>query len=411
MVESDESRNDLNRLYTRSVVNSFGSGLVSPFMGDYANRLGASSTEMGWFQSASNLSNNVMQVFWGRLSDRFGRRIPFIVVGGLVVAGLWIPIMFVTHASQLIVLLVIQALLGSMATPVWTALIGDLVPSFKLGRINADISLWATVGSLVATLASGVITLNVGGTVQEMFFIPFIVATFSGLAASSIMLSVKEKSTPKTGSKAGFTSEILDVWKHAKETPDFIKYCYVAGFSEFFMSFAWPLLPITRMTILNGAMFHVALMTVVGSIVTIIFQRWAGRLADRTGRKPLLVFYRLGLVSVPIAYAFSPNIETLIVINAFWGVITALGQVGLTAYLLDVSPQDYRGSFIALFNLTIGVVTFFGSLIGGYLSDYMTGLFGSLVIGLQIVYIISTLGRVIGVALHMRLPETLKVKN
>jgi MFS family permease len=233
-------------------------------MGDYANRLGASSTEMGWFQSASNLSNNVMQVFWGRLSDRLGY---------------------------------------------------------------------------------------------------------------------------------------------------FIKYCYIAGFSEFFMSFAWPLLPITRMTILNGAMFHVALMTVVGSIVTIIFQRWAGRLADRIGRKPLQVSYRLGLVSVPIAYAFSPNIETLIVINAFWGVITALGQVALTAYLLDVSPQDYRGSSIALFNLTIGVVTFFGSLIGGYLSDYMTSLFGNLVIGLQIVYIISTVGRVIGVALHMRLPETLKMKN
>lgn len=406
--ENDKSEVDLKPLYMRSVVNSLGVGMVTPFMGDYANRLGASPTEMGWFQSSSNLSNNVMQVYWGRLSDRLGRRIPFIVLGGLIIAGLWIPIMFVTNPSQLIILLVVQALLGSMATPVWTALIGDLVPSFRLGRINANINLWASIGSLIATLASGVITLSVGGTVREMFFIPFIVAAVSGLVASLVMFFVKEKkSNEKINLKERFASEIFDVWKHARKTPNFLKYCYVAGFFEFFMSISWPLIPITRMTILNAAMLHVALLTVVQSIVTIIFQTWAGRLADTVGRKPLLVLFRFGLVSVPIAYAFTPNIETLIGVSAFWGILMALGQVAVTAYLLDVSPEVHRGSFIALFNLMMGVASFFGSLLGGYLSDYMQHLFGSIVIGVQIVYMISTVGRIIGATLHLKLEETL----
>jgi len=82
----------------------------------------------------------------------------------------WMPMMFVTNASQLILLLVIQALLGSMATPAWTALIGDMVPSFKLGRTNATINLWASFGSLIATLSSGIIMISVGGTIQEIFF-------------------------------------------------------------------------------------------------------------------------------------------------------------------------------------------------------------------------------------------------
>jgi MFS family permease len=55
--------------------------MVSPFMGDYAQKLGVTSTEMGWFQSSANLSNNMMQVFWGRLSDRLGRRIPSLIGG------------------------------------------------------------------------------------------------------------------------------------------------------------------------------------------------------------------------------------------------------------------------------------------------------------------------------------------
>ncbi|MDI6847799.1 MAG: MFS transporter, partial [Candidatus Bathyarchaeia archaeon] len=162
-------------------------------MSAYAVELGASSSEMGWFQSLTNLSNNVMQVFWGKLSDRLGKRISFIVLGGLIISALWIPMMFVTNASQLIILIAIQALLGSMATPAWTALIGDLVPSLRLGRASAAINLWASVGSLIATLVSGIIMVSIGETLQEMFFIPFTVAVICGFISSFVMLSAKER--------------------------------------------------------------------------------------------------------------------------------------------------------------------------------------------------------------------------
>ena len=85
----------------------------------------------------------------------------------------------------------------------------------------------------------------------------------------------------------------------------------------------------------------------------------------------------------------------------------ALGQTAIAAYLLDVAPEEYRGSFIAVYNLVIGMVTFFGSLIGGYLSDYMTALYG-LIAGMQIVYLISTVGRAAGAVLHVTLRETLR---
>ncbi len=58
-------------------------------------------------------------------------------------------------------------------------------------------------------------------------------------------------------------------------------------------------------------------------------------------------------------------------------------------------------------NLIVSFVTFFGSLIGGYLSDYMKSLFG-LITRLQIVYLISTVGRAIGAELQFTLEETLK---
>jgi len=408
--QNNSTKINLRPLYIRSVVNSLSIGTVNPFLGAYAVKLGASSSEMGWFQSSTNLSNNVMQVFWGRLSDRLKRRIPFIVLGSLIVSGLWIPIIFVTSASQLIILLAIQALLGSMATPAWTALIGDLVPSFRLGRANATINLWASIGSLIATLSSGIIMIAIGGTLQEMFLVPLTVATICGVTSSLIMFKLKEKkNNEKLNLKEHFASKILglDVLARARKMPYFIKYCYVEGIFQFFMSFSWPLFSITQIRILKASMLQIALLSVVQSFVTIIFQGWAGRLADNVGRKPLLVFFRFSLVTVPIAYVLSPDINTLIVVGAFWGLAQALGQASATAYLLDVSPEEYRGSFTALFNLVIGVITFLGSLIGGYLSDYMIGLYG-LITGLQIVYIISTVGRGIGAAAYLTLKETLK---
>jgi len=166
-------------------------GMVNPFIGAYAVQLGASSSEMGWFQSSANISNNVLQVFWGKLSDRLGKRVPYIILGNLIIMALWIPMMFVTNAAQLIVLVVIQALLGSMATPTWIALVGDLVPPARLGRVGASISLWASLGTLVATLLSGFVMISVGGSLQQMFFIPLIVAILCGLISALVMIPVR----------------------------------------------------------------------------------------------------------------------------------------------------------------------------------------------------------------------------
>ncbi|RLI20589.1 hypothetical protein DRO45_03510 [Candidatus Bathyarchaeota archaeon] len=401
---------DLKPLYARSVVNSLGLGMVNPFLSPYAVELGASSSEMGWFQSLSNLSNNVMQVIWGGLSDRFGRRVPFIVLGGVITAVLWLPMIFVANATQLIFLIAIQALLGSMATPAWTALIGDLVPSLKLGRTSAAINLWASIGSLIATLISGTVMDVVGGTLHQMFFIPFTVAMICGLVSSLVMLRVREKRRKNFSLKRSFTSEIAEIFTHAKKSPDFMRYCMAGATFALFMSISWPLFSITMIKVLKASMLDIALLSVIQMVITIIFQKRFGKLADTIGRKPLLVLFRFSLVTVPLAYAFSPNVYILMGISTFWGVSMAMGQASMTAYLLDVTPEEQRGRFTAFYNLIIGVTTFIGSLTGGYISDYMIGVFG-LVLGLQITYMISMIGRAVGASTYLTLKETLKLEK
>jgi len=406
--EHGNSESELRSLYARSVINSFSSGMINPFTGAYAVRLGASSSDMGWFQSSTNLSNNLMQVFWGRLSDSTKRRIPFIVLGTTILSLLWIPMIFVANSTQLILLLVVQSLVGSMATPAWTALIGDLVPSIKLGRANASMNLWSAVGSVAATMGSGLIMFAVGGSIHQIVLIPLVVAAASGIVSSVVIVKISEKETgEKLRLRKNLMLDMIKIVSQVKNSKTFFRYCYVDGVVQFFMSISWPLFSITQINILNASMLQLAFLSVGQTVVQIVFQSWAGRLADSIGRKPLLIFFRFGLLSVPLAYAFAPSINSLIIIGLFWGVINALGSASQTAYLLDASPDESRGSFIAVYNLIVGIITFVGSLVGGYLAAFTTGLFG-LIVGLQVVYLISVAGRGIGAALHFRIEETLR---
>jgi MFS family permease len=406
--EEKSSNHDLRPLYARTVVNSFGSGTVSPFLGVYTVRLGASPSEMGWFQSISNLAPNLMQIPWGKLSDRLGRRVPFVLLGGLITALLWIPVMLVTSPSQLILVIGVQAVLGSMAAPAWTALIGELAHSSKRGITTAAINRSAMVGSLLATLASGYLMAVVTGTLQQMFFIPLMAAVICGVTSSLVMLLVHEKRNPNRSNAYNRSIfGIRDVVQQVRGNPDFLRLLAAGSVFGFFMSISWPLFSITVADVLQASMLEVALLSLFSGGAMIVFQPVGGKLADRVGRKQLILAYRLGLVTVPIFYGLATSMTQLYLAEIFFGTLTAFGDVAMFAYLLDVTKEEHRGTLAAFYNLVLGILYFIGSLLGGYLANYLVGIVG-LTLGLQLVYALSAVGRTAGALTFLTLKEPYK---
>jgi MFS family permease len=404
---SASANEDLKPLYARSLLSSFGSGAAGPFMDVYALKLGASASDMGWFESIINFSPNVFQLPWGKLSDKVGRRVPFLVVGSLVSSILWIPMLFVASARQLILLMAVQAIIGSMVIPAWAALIGEVVSASTRGMAASSINLWATVGSLFSTLLSGYIMITIVETTKQIFLIPFLIAAVCGIVASFMPLFIKERKSSRKEVGGSVIFGIFDVVKQMKYAPDFSRYCLVSALFGFFMSISWPLLSITRVRILGLSMFEIALLSVTTSLVTTVLQPWFGRLLDRVGRKPLMTISRAMLILVPIFYAFSPNFYYLLFLHGITGLSQAFGTAALFAYLLDVAPEKHRGSFAALYNLVNGSALFAGSLLSGYLSDYLAVFFGT-VLSMQIVYAVSAFGRGFGALAFTTLREPYK---
>jgi MFS family permease len=393
--ERNTKNDDLKPLYAWSILNSFGNGTVSPFLGVYAVKLGASPWEMGWFQSVSNLSPNMMQVFWGRLADKIRRRVPFILIGGLITAALWLPLMYVGSALQLIVIIAAQSLLGSMVTPAWNALVGNLVHTFKRGRIIAMLNRAAATGTLLATLLAGYIMIAESGSLHQMFFIPLVIAIVCGITSSLIIVAVREK--PQLNNTSTYSSffGVRGIIRLIRGNPSFAHFSLASVIFGFFMSISWPLFSITMINVLNLSMWDVALLAVVSGAVTIALQPWGGKLVDQVGRRPIIVVYRFVLILVPIFYGLASNVYYLYFLNIVTSVVGAPGDIAMFAYLLDISPEEHMGALTALYNLLTGSIWFFGSLLGGYLANYFVGTLG-LWLGLWLVYLLSAIGRGIG---------------
>ncbi|MCK4901692.1 MAG: MFS transporter, partial [Anaerolineales bacterium] len=136
-------------LYLRSSGYAASVGFAHPFTGVYALSLGATGGQLGLLTSISNLLMNLFQVPFGNLSDKFGQRKGFIIIGGVLASLLWFPMLFITEPWQLIVILAIQSIFGAMAAPAWLALIADIAPIDKRGELSAIINALASIGTLL----------------------------------------------------------------------------------------------------------------------------------------------------------------------------------------------------------------------------------------------------------------------
>jgi MFS family permease len=403
-IKKDDTKKALQVLYSNQLFNQFVNGTTSPFLSVYLIKIGGSASDLGWFQAVTNFFPNAAQMFWGRLSDITGRRVLFIVVGGILSSILWAFMIGIRSPTLFILVIGIQSFLGSMIAPAFSALIADLSPTMQRGAIIGMLNTIGAASSLLATLISGFL-MQLSLT-SDIFVIPFLIATITGIIGSLIILKIKNVDKPKNR-----YVKISDIFKYNLFSPlknKTFKTFIIASFvSNFMMAISWPLFNITTIELLNATILEIAILSVIGSFSTLISQNYVGKLTDRVGRKPLILINRFGLVSVPLVYAFTPNMYLLYGSNFFTGILIAMGNVAFFAYVIDVSDPAERASYIALYNTVNGTSALFGSLLGGYLGNSMIEKFG-LRNGLIYTYLISAVGRAVAATMFFKVNDVIR---
>ena len=199
---------------------------------------------------------------------------------------------------------------------------------------------------------------------REAYFIPFYFTAIIGIIASLLSLRIKER-TPDDGKERGFPPIVTLLSKPG----DFRRFCFVAVFFSFAMSTAWPYFVIVQRVWLENTLFEIAISSAIMSVVGVLLTRPFGRLSDRVGRKPLIVFGRCILFTVPLLYAFATNIWMIFFANAMAGFSMASAFNAITAYILDIAPEEERGSHLAVYNTFTGIIFLCGSLLSGFVGE------------------------------------------
>jgi DHA1 family multidrug resistance protein-like MFS transporter len=398
--EKAESGQVPRSIYANQVVGSFGSGMAASSVPVYALRLNASSIDLGWLQAIQNFFPNALQIPWGKLSDRLGRRTPFIIVGTSLAAVAYLMMIASSTALLVILAALFQAIATSAVIPAWSALIGEKIPVTKRGKSLGSIGRWAGLAGIGGSLVAIFIVSGAPPDSSSVFHLLFLPAFVAGLAAALIILLLRERKSVQKH-EAGVDP---DSGNEDEKLCDFRFFVKTQVFYNFFMSFIWPIMTITQITVLKASNLEVAILSLIGSVATVAVQSQVGKLMDRVGPVNMISASRFMLVVVPLVYGFATSMYHLYVMNLLLGVALAIGNVAFSGYILDIAPPRKRGEYFANFNTAIGSVTFVGSLIGGYMANYLMGFWG-LWFGLLVVYIVSFAGRLAGAIWTLKVKE------
>ncbi len=111
------------------------------------------------------------------------------------------------------------------------------------------------------------------------------------------------------------------------------------------------------------------LMTMAFALGQLVAGPYMGTLADRIGRRPLVLVGLAGFAVANVGFLFAPNAAALIGLRGFEGVVTAGLFPAAMGVISDIFPEEKRGHWVGIIMGGYGAGFIFGPVAGGILYD------------------------------------------
>jgi len=138
-----------------------------PFLAVYAyQQLGASLVEVGLLSALPMVASSVTQPYWGRLSDRIGKRKFFVILGETIAGIAYLLMMGLNMVWPLIFGLTALESFWSMSNVGWSALIIDATRPSERGRVMGYLNTIGVGGTAFGVFLAGILYDAMGFTVN-----------------------------------------------------------------------------------------------------------------------------------------------------------------------------------------------------------------------------------------------------
>ena len=315
----------------------------------------------------------------GRLSDRVGRRRPFLLIGEAAALPVFLAITFAPGYLFAGGLFVTAVLLLAIGGPAYTAYVADLTRTQERGEGYGLLNATSNAGAVAGFLLAGVVTLAFG--LAALF--PFVVAIMVGTLLVVVFL-VPDVRLERPRARSRPLSELKPVVSFSLVVS--VRSIGSGAVATFYGFLAAGL---------GANSFEVSLVAVGGLLTAAVVSLPLGRLVDRLGEiRGIWYGTVLSLASYGIFLA-ATTWEEVVPAQAVRSAGISWLNPGMNAWVARMAPADRRAEYLGVFALINSSLWSLGPLAGAVAIEFggYPGLLGMAIgatlvslVALQIVY-------------------------
>ncbi|MBI4020405.1 MAG: MFS transporter, partial [Candidatus Aenigmarchaeota archaeon] len=387
--DGPRQKGNLNRLATEGAVNSASNSIVEQYSAPYVLFLKATNTEMGLLGLAQHLANVIAQIPGAKLAQHFSRKSVWIatqLAAKLLLVPLAIlPLLFPNPVTIAIAILGLVSFFINLRKPAWISLLGDIVPQEMraqyFGKRNALIG----ISGFVSTLLAGVILALYG------FSVIFFLSILLGVMIVFYFAKIHEPAMGKRRHSYHYnlSSSIESVREAATINRSFIMLTSYMTYINFAIEMVVPFIVVYMLKDLGLSYAEFGMVVALGVLSKVISSRYWGRMSGKFGDRTLIGVTGILVCFVPLGYVLSSNVYHIALLRLYDGFVFAGFELMTFDYLLNITPQDKRPSYIGGHHFFTGIGAILGALVGVLLVGQVESSSFAFLQGLQILFMLS----------------------
>ncbi|MBP8685282.1 MAG: MFS transporter [Methanomassiliicoccales archaeon] len=345
-----------------SLLTDVSSEMIYPILPLFLTGIGATGAVIGLIEGAAETTASLLKVVSGRLSDRFGKRKPFLT-SGYGLSTLAKPLLFLaTSYWHVFAVRVTERVGKGLRSAPRDALIADSTPKEHIGKAYGIHKAMDSTGAVIGPLLALPVLLAAATVTTDTYRLIFLIATIpASLAVLVLFLFVKEPQTrsPRANGQMRKDARRLGRRFWALTLVVLIFFAGEISYSFFVLqSQAQGMSTIT--TILLYALFNV---------IFVIVSLPSGVLSDRIGRRPVLLISFLLFALTSLVMASATGLLMLALGFVLYGVYKGTSEGAFKSFVIDLVPKDLRGTALGVYHTAVGLVMLPGGLVAGLLWD------------------------------------------
>jgi len=342
-----------------SFFNDFSSEMVYPIIPIFLVSLGVPIAIIGLIEGIAESTASLLKVFSGWFSDRVQKRKVFVGFGYLF-SSLSKIIMGVSQGWPLFLCgRVIDRIGKGVRTSPRDALIAESSLQEYRGKSFGLHRAMDTMGAVIGPLAALTLIGYFGDNLRPIFYLAFIPGI---IGVFLLLLFVTEKTVEHKIISPKFVFPVA-------RSPFFVFLCISALFALGNSSNAFLILKAKNLGLSTMLIIFVY---VVYNIVYALFSTYAGMVSDKIGPKKVLLFGFFLFALIYFLFALNTSVLGVWLLFAAYGFYMALTDGVSSAYVSSLVVNKMLATTFGLYQTTIGVCTFFSSIIAGLLWTHVS---------------------------------------